>query len=423
MASAADGSSHNIYWYGGFDGLHQSGDYYDDVWILSVPSFMWVKFSSGNTTHARAGHRCAKPYPDQMLVVGGQASLSGPTPTCLDGSIVQIFNLSSGDWLQSYNPEVWSNYTVPDVVVKMIGGSGTGGATQAAPSPTGFADAALGTLFEQTYNASKVTTWYPYQTATTSSTPRPLLPTPVSKKSSTPAYLAPVLGVVLGLFFITVVILAFLLYRRRKFLKLNNGTNPSEAGTMDNRFWVSNWLRATPVDAKAPTMTTDETPMTPYEDEHPDLPEVGGTQVHEMMGMVPPPLSYDDRAKDVRYIPSRRTPSHRHGARPPRRPQPQPQRPRRLPLRHIPNLPSQQRVPCLQQLTEPPHRLPHATRSRRLALPQQPTRQHAHRVRRLEPLRVRPRPSAGHQRDERQYRWQLCHADGAGHSAFRSAAA
>jgi len=52
---------------------------------------------------------------------------------------------------------------------------------------------------------------------------------------------------------------------------------------MDNRFWVSNWLRATPADAKAPTITTDETPMTPYEDERPYMQEVGGTQVHEMM--------------------------------------------------------------------------------------------------------------------------------------------
>jgi hypothetical protein len=291
VASAQDGSSHNIYWYGGFDGLHQAGDYSDAVWILSVPSFMWMRFKTGDTAHARAGHRCVKPYPDQMFVIGGQASLSGPEPVCVNGSIIQIFNLTSGDWLDSYDPKVWSNYTVPDMIVQMIGGSGTGGATQAAPSPTGFADPGLNSLFKQTYNTSKITTWYPYQASATNTT-RPVLPPPVSK-SSTPSYLAPVLGVVLGLFFITLVILAFLLYRRRKFLRLNNGTNPSEAGTMDNRFWVSNWLRATPADAKAPTVTTDETPMTPYDDERPYMQEVGGTQVHEMMGTSPPPLGVD----------------------------------------------------------------------------------------------------------------------------------
>ena len=286
VASAEDGSSHNIYWYGGFDGLDVSENYSDDVWILSVPSFMWMKFITGNTTHGRAGHRCVKPYPDQMFVIGGQASLpaSGP-PLCLDGGIIQVFNLSSGDWLDSYDPNKWSNYSVPDMIVQMIGGNGAGSATQAAPSPSGFANASLHAVFTQSYEASKITTWYPYHSATGSPTSRPTtaLPTPISK-SGTPSFLGPVLGVILGLFFITLLILGFLLYRRRKFLKLNNGTDPSEAGTMDNRFWVSSWLRATPSDAKAPTMTTDETPMTPYEDERPYMQEVGGTQVHEMMG-------------------------------------------------------------------------------------------------------------------------------------------
>jgi hypothetical protein len=286
VASAPDGSSHNIYWYGGFDGLHQTGDYYDNVWILSVPSFMWMNFTAGNTSHARAGHRCVKPYPDQMLVIGGQPSLSGVDAPCVEGGIIQIFNLSSGLWLDSYDPKKWSNYTVPDVVVSKIGGSPTGGAILTAPSPTGFADPALNSLFKQSYNASKITTWYPYQAATSTSTSRPtVLPTVVAK-SSTPSYLAPVLGVVLGLFFVTLLILAFLLYRRRKFLRINGGTNPSEVGTMDNRGWVSNWLRTTPAaaDGKAPTVTTDETPMTPYEDERPYMQEVGGTQVHELMG-------------------------------------------------------------------------------------------------------------------------------------------
>jgi hypothetical protein len=304
VASAADGSSHNIYWYGGFDGLNQNGNYSDDVWVLSVPSFMWMKLFSGDIIHARAGHRCAKPYPDQMFVIGGYASFpeSGP-PVCVDGGILQVFNLSSGQWLDSYDPKIWSNYTVPEMIIQMIGGTGTGSATQVAPSPTGFANSSLDALFRQSYNSSKITTWYPYQSATATSPARPSL-TPVAK-SSTPSYLAPVLGVVLGLFFITLLVLAFLLYRRRKFLRLKNGTNPTENGTMDNRFWVSNWLRATPTDAKAPTVTTDETPMTPYDDDRPYLQEVGGTQVHEMMGMF---LSVCRlQAKMSRHLSARRT--------------------------------------------------------------------------------------------------------------------
>ena len=358
VASAQDGSSHNIYWYGGFDGLHQSGDYYDDVWILSVPSFMWMKFITGNTTHARAGHRCAKPYPDQMFVVGGQASLSGPEPVCVDGNIIQILNLTSGDWLESYDPSKWSNYTVPDMIVQMIGGTGTGSATQLAPSPTGFANSSLNSLFKATYNASKITTWYPYQSATATSTSRPVLPTAVSK-SSTPSYLAPVLGVVLGLFFLTLLILAFLLYRRRKFLKLNNGTNPSEAGTMDNRFWVSSWLRAQPADTKAPTVTTDETPMTPYEDERPYMQEVGGTQVHEMMGMFLFISLYVHQPNKSRHLQTRRATRHRFCSS--RYRKANPQWPRFISLCNLTNVPSQHRLPCLPQLGHSPSHLPYAT--------------------------------------------------------------
>jgi hypothetical protein len=285
VASAQDGSSHNIYWYGGFDGIHPTQQFNDNVWILSIPSFMWMQVKPGTATHGRAGHKCVKPYPDQMLVIGGYSQLSGTSPKCLEDGIIQIFNLSSVEWIDSYDPSVWSNYTVPDMIVSMIGGSPTGGATATAPMPTGFSDSKLEAIFNTTYDTSKIVNWYPYATiaASTNSTPSSL-PSPVVKSGGgTPKYLGPVLGVVLGLFFITLVILAILLWRRRKYLKSNPSASQSEAGTLDNRHWVSNWLRTTPVDAKAPTVTTDDTPMTPYEDA-PYMPEVAGTQVHEMMG-------------------------------------------------------------------------------------------------------------------------------------------
>ena len=106
LASADDQSSHNIHWYGGFNELDEMNSFSDDVFILSVPSFIWVKVYSGTTTHGRAGHKCSKPYPDQMFVVGGFTALVGYIPTCLEGGIVQIFNLSSATWIDSYNPIV-----------------------------------------------------------------------------------------------------------------------------------------------------------------------------------------------------------------------------------------------------------------------------------------------------------------------------
>ncbi|KAL5318176.1 hypothetical protein ACEPPN_013235 [Leptodophora sp. 'Broadleaf-Isolate-01'] len=293
VASAQDGSSHNIYWYGGFDGLHPAAPFSDAVYVLSIPSFKWTTLNTGTPSHARAGHRCSKPYPDQMLVVGGYSSLSGTDLTCVEGGIVQIYNLSSNEWIQSYDPKKWSNYTVPSGLVSAIGGAATGGATQTTPSG-GFSNSSLGGVLGSSYDSTKIKNWYPYEEAATpTSSDRPTLSvSPVSKHSGTPAYLAPVLGVVLGLFFITLIILAILLWRRRKLLRNSTGTQ-SEAGTMDNRRWVTSWLRATPPDAKAPTVTTDETVSSPYEEERPYVPEMGGVQVHELMDTSKPVELHD----------------------------------------------------------------------------------------------------------------------------------
>ncbi|KAE8450477.1 hypothetical protein EG329_006207 [Mollisiaceae sp. DMI_Dod_QoI] len=288
VVSAQDGSSHNIYWYGGWDGIDNTQPFKDDVWVLSVPSFVWVKVYSGTTTDGRAGHRCTRPYPDQMFVVGGYAPLTGLIPHCVTEGFIRIFNLSSAQWITSYDPNVWSNYTVPSAVTAIIGGTGTGKATKTSPSPSGFANSNMTSLFGTSYNSSKITTWYPYKAATTTSPPNNITTTtstpPPKNGSGTPSYLGPVLGVVLGLFFLTLAIVAFLIWRRRHLFRSSAAGGQSENGTMDNRRWVTNWLRSTPADAKAPTITTDETPTSPYEDEvgRHDMAEVGGQQVFEM---------------------------------------------------------------------------------------------------------------------------------------------
>jgi hypothetical protein len=278
VASAEDGSSHNIYWYGGFDGTHLSGQYNDEVWVLSLPSFTWVQLSQGVASHARAGHRCVKPYADQMFVIGGYASEVGNDYTCVEGGIIQSFNLSSGQWLDSYDPKVFSSYQVPDAVVSKIGGTGSGNATLTAPA-SGFTNFSLAALMASPYNNSKITTWYPYPEAVQTSSPPPA---PTSKSSGTPKYLAPVLAVILGLFFITLVVLGILLWRRRRYLSKHPN---SESGTMNFQSRVSNWLRRTSSVVKSPTVTsTDDQVTSGYKYEFLHMPEAGGVQVHEMDG-------------------------------------------------------------------------------------------------------------------------------------------
>ena len=78
--------------------------------------------ATGTARHGRHGHRCARPYPDQMIVVGGQPQQLGGN-TCLDGGVVQFFNLNTLRWQTTYDPKVWSEYAVPAVISAKIGGT------------------------------------------------------------------------------------------------------------------------------------------------------------------------------------------------------------------------------------------------------------------------------------------------------------
>lgn len=118
LASAADGSSHNIYIYGGYSGLVYDENASDDVYILSLPSFKWIKAYSGTNTHGRVGHRCIKVYPDQMLALGGMRIDS---THCLEDGVIVNFNLNSLRF-EDYDPTQWGEYQVPDIVTAEIGG-------------------------------------------------------------------------------------------------------------------------------------------------------------------------------------------------------------------------------------------------------------------------------------------------------------
>ena len=120
VAAAADNSSYNIYIYGGYDGIDASYATSDDVYVLSIPSFTWVKVYSGTSTHGRSGHKCVKVYPDQMFVLGGIHQ--GDSTICLEGGIIQVFNLNTLKFQDSYSPTTWSEYKVPSLVTAQIGG-------------------------------------------------------------------------------------------------------------------------------------------------------------------------------------------------------------------------------------------------------------------------------------------------------------
>lgn len=143
--SAPDASSFNIYMYGG-QNLLPVGEQkqYTDVWILTIPSFTWIKVdASGNEPHARAGHSCAA-RDGQIVVVGGYIGEDIPC----EQPGVYAFDASNLAWQSSFNAADHPadanvdntvlagsyGYRVPDPVQSVIGGSSDGGATATQPA-------------------------------------------------------------------------------------------------------------------------------------------------------------------------------------------------------------------------------------------------------------------------------------------------
>lgn len=259
VAPASDYSSFNIYYYGGYNGLDIRESFSDEVWVLSLPSFTWTQISKGKSTHGRAGHKCFMPYPDQMMVVGGSRAKAGSSITCLDGGPVVMYNLTTGEWMDSYDPTKYGPYGVPKKVQSVIGGDGSGSATVTKPIPSGWATSALGEVFAVPYDTKKITKFWPYQPAAKGSQPPGSPQDRASgKKSGMPSWVAPVLGVVLGLVFITGCILLFFLWRRHRLLRKGS----SQSGTEDAGLRILSWMRGHP--DKAPTVaTSDDTPTSP----------------------------------------------------------------------------------------------------------------------------------------------------------------
>lgn len=226
MASAQDSSSHNIYIYGGYNGLDSGNVPSDDVWILSLPSFTWVKAYTGTATHGRSGHRCVAPYPDQMFVIGG---VHQNQANCVDGGIIQVFNLNTLEFQDSYDPDVWSEYEVPATLSQVIGGNREGGSTQT----TSWSEDALGTLFTQRY-ARQVTQHYPYSSVSASAS------NTENETSSGGVSKGAIIGisVAAGIVGLVIIILCILLVRRRRIIRSGSSVKSSTSGHSR----VTNWL-------------------------------------------------------------------------------------------------------------------------------------------------------------------------------------
>ncbi|KAL9600538.1 MAG: hypothetical protein Q9179_003180 [Wetmoreana sp. 5 TL-2023] len=144
---ATDSSSQNIYMYGGRDSFR----YFDDVWVLSLPSFTWTQVFTG--LNPRFAHTCHLVGKRTLLTVGGVASVpqkwghpdTNVSPCDWETKGVGVLDLTTITWGSVYNAHA-AAYGVPEKVLATIGGDSAGNATLTAP-PAGFADAGLASLF------------------------------------------------------------------------------------------------------------------------------------------------------------------------------------------------------------------------------------------------------------------------------------
>ncbi|KAJ2891489.1 hypothetical protein MKZ38_000322 [Zalerion maritima] len=159
-AWAEDHSSYNIYLYGGIS-IPPNSTTFDDLWILSLPSFQWLKWYPEpdvgvNGEHPHHTLSCnVVSGGAQMIIVGGSFPY---TDQCDSSPQYGSHNLMLGQ----QNPEKrkWevfnttlNGYEVPDDIVAIVGGDAKGSATATAPAG-GFDAADLGVLMTRVASAA-----------------------------------------------------------------------------------------------------------------------------------------------------------------------------------------------------------------------------------------------------------------------------
>ncbi|KAF2003006.1 hypothetical protein P154DRAFT_573415 [Amniculicola lignicola CBS 123094] len=129
VVSAPDNSSHNIYMYGGHNPTAEGGIiYYDDITVLSLPSFRWIKLFSGKSP--RFGHTCHLAGARTLITVGGH---NNHTNRCdWERKGVGVLDLPTLEWGSTYTAGD-QPYELDGTLVQVLGGTPKGGANRLEP--------------------------------------------------------------------------------------------------------------------------------------------------------------------------------------------------------------------------------------------------------------------------------------------------
>ncbi|KAI0875671.1 hypothetical protein GGS24DRAFT_489139 [Hypoxylon argillaceum] len=157
-SSAPDDSSFQITIHGGWDQLNRRA--FNDVYVLSVPSFRWIKVQDSNNPDFVGGqnpgrnrHKCDIWNETSMIVTGGEITMGVWNTTLLTLTCnpayppVKVLDTSTYVWQTEFKPNV--AYSVPEVVTAVIGGGSSGGAQLTQPELAWESDS-LAYIFSQT---------------------------------------------------------------------------------------------------------------------------------------------------------------------------------------------------------------------------------------------------------------------------------
>ncbi len=151
-----------------------------------------------------------------------------------------------------------------------------------------------------------IPSYYPYTSVSATAQPPPgstLVPSPSGGSSGTPSWVAPVLGVVLGLIAFGVLVAVVLLWRRRQRIKHHGSrSDSSTAGFNGNR--IMSWLQGTPTSKTGTVATATHGPSSvsggttalgstgELSNKEATMPqETAGTEIHELPGIFIPSFS------------------------------------------------------------------------------------------------------------------------------------
>ncbi|KAH7178984.1 uncharacterized protein B0J16DRAFT_402344 [Fusarium flagelliforme] len=222
-----DHSSYNIYIYGG-GGFPPDTTGYDDIYILTIPSFQWIRGyptdSNGTGEFPKSMMSCNVVNDAQMLVIGGTYS-NATYKDCDVPTIQGAHNMNLGR--QNKENKLWwayqpnlTTYVVPVDIRNVIGGKTTGAASKTVPVG-GFDAPDLAVQMDRTAPAGDRTA----TRATATSTEKPQPPSDTSEPSSGLSTGA-IAGIAVGCslaFILALVGCGVVVYRRRKYYSQDHG--------------------------------------------------------------------------------------------------------------------------------------------------------------------------------------------------------